>query len=150
MVRTLCQPLSEIDEDEALQKILEGTATATGETFFAAVVKNLASALHTNSAWVTEYLPATRQLRALAFWSDGDLVCDIVFDIAGTLCEAVIEKAGLVHFPDNLIELFTHNPLVKKIQAASYMGVPFWIPATASWVISPCWTHVRCQRRFAV
>ena len=128
MVQTIQQPLSEIDEDEALQKILKGTATVTGETFFSALVENLSSAMHTHSAWVTEYIPTTRQIRALAFWSDGNLLCDILLDIAGTPCEVVIEKAELVHYADNLIELFPHNPFIKKFQAASYMGVPMMDP----------------------
>ena len=35
-------PLQGLDEDAALRTILEGTATATGERFFAALVENLA------------------------------------------------------------------------------------------------------------
>ncbi len=51
----------------ALRMILEGTASETGERFFKALVDNLARALGTHGAWVTEYLPQTRSLRALAF-----------------------------------------------------------------------------------
>ena len=55
------------DEQTALRMILEGTASETGERFFMALVENLARALGTHGAWVTEYLPETRRLRALAF-----------------------------------------------------------------------------------
>ena len=41
-------PLQDIDLDIALRQILEGTATETGEQFFQALVKNLASALNTH------------------------------------------------------------------------------------------------------
>jgi hypothetical protein len=34
-----------VDEDRALRSILEGTATETGERFFAALVQNVAEAL---------------------------------------------------------------------------------------------------------
>lgn len=57
-------------EDDALNMILEGTATVTGEAFFAALVENLAKAMKTHSAWVTEYIEASQQPRALAFWAN--------------------------------------------------------------------------------
>jgi len=43
-------PLQDIDLDVALRKILEGTATETGEQFFKALVENLAAALNTHGA----------------------------------------------------------------------------------------------------
>ncbi len=45
-----------LDEDATVRAILEGTATATGERFFAALVENLSGALNTYSSWVTEYI----------------------------------------------------------------------------------------------
>ncbi len=57
-----------MNEDVVLRTILEGTAAETGERSFAALVQNLAMALNTHGAWVTEYLPECRLLRALAFW----------------------------------------------------------------------------------
>jgi hypothetical protein len=55
-------PLHNLDIDTALRTILEGTATETGAQFFKALVKNLASALGTHGAWVTEYFPESRRL----------------------------------------------------------------------------------------
>ncbi|MGA9236662.1 MAG: hypothetical protein WBV91_17695 [Desulfobacterales bacterium] len=53
--------------------ILEGTATETGERFFEALVVNLAKALNTHSAWVTEFIEETRRLRALGVEEDACL-----------------------------------------------------------------------------
>src|SRR5574341_711975 len=117
-------PMRGLDEEAALRSILEGTATETGERFFAALVENLAKALKTHGAWVTEFLPESRRLRALAFWMDGQWVRDYEIAIAGTPCEAVIEHARLVHFPDNLLALYPDDPEVKQTGAVSYMGVP--------------------------
>lgn len=61
------KPLQDLETDVALRAILEGTATETGQQFFAALVQNLAKALGTHGAWVTEYFPEKRCLRALAF-----------------------------------------------------------------------------------
>jgi PAS domain S-box-containing protein len=112
------------DENTALRTILEGTATATGGRFFGALVASLAKVLATHSAWVTEYLEATRQLRALAYWADGTLTRDFLIDIAGTPCEAVIARSELVHFPDHMIRLYPDNPEIRAINAASYLGAP--------------------------
>jgi PAS domain S-box-containing protein len=112
------------DENTALRVILEGTAPATGERFFDELVISLSKALNTHSAWVTEYLEETRQLRALAYWSDGRLTRDVLIDIDGTPCEAVIQQSGLVHYPDHVIRLFPENPGVASINAVSYLGAP--------------------------
>jgi PAS domain S-box-containing protein len=117
-------PLDGIDEGVALRRILEGTSKETGERFFFALVENLAKALNTHGAWVTEYIQECRRLRALAFWMDGQWVKDYEVDITGSPCEQVIETANLVHFPDNLLELYPDDPDIKEIGAVSYMGIP--------------------------
>lgn len=111
-------------EDLALRKILEGTASHTGQEFFRALVKNLAEALGTKSAWVTEYLPGGCRLRALAFWMEGRFVERYEFEIPGTPCEMVLEKKQLIHIPDNIIELYPKDSDLKTDDAASYLGAP--------------------------
>lgn len=117
-------PLQNLETDVALRAILEGTATETGRQFFAALVQNLAKALGTHGAWVTEYFSELRRLRALAFWMDGQWVMDYEVDIAGTPCERVIDTAKLVHFPDRILEIYPHEEELKAAGAVSYMGVP--------------------------
>ena len=113
-------------EDDALSIILEGTARVTGEAFFAALVENLSKAMDTHSAWVTEYLEESQQLRALAFWANGQLLTDFIIDMDGTPCGDVIEHAEFVHHPDNLINFYPQDSLLKQLKAVSYMGVPLW------------------------
>ena len=120
----IASPLGGLDEAAALRTILEGTANETGERFFVALVENLAKALNTHGAWVTEYIQECRRLRALAFWMDGQWVQNYEVDIAGTPCEQVIDTAALVHFPDNLLELYPDNPDIKETRAVSYLGMP--------------------------
>jgi PAS domain S-box-containing protein len=120
------RPLADLETDAALRAILEGTATETGHRFFAALVQNLAKALCTHGAWVTEYFPATRRLRALAFWMDGQWVKDYEVDITGSPCEKVIDTRQLVHFPDRLLDLYPNERDVRAIGAVSYMGVPLF------------------------
>jgi hypothetical protein len=98
------EPPRDLSDDAALRLVLEGTAAETGAGFFAALVQNLARVLGTHGAWVTEYLEASRRLRALAFWLGDRFVPDWEYDIAGTPCEALIQR-GYVHIPDNVIAL---------------------------------------------
>jgi len=108
----------------ALRMILEGTACETGERFFTALVENLARTLGTYSAWVTEYLPQPRRLRALAFWVGGDWVEGYEHVIDGTPCQVVVEGKRLVHYPNRVLELYPHEEDLKRMGAVSYMGVP--------------------------
>lgn len=111
-------------EDMALRKILEGTASHTGKDFFRALVENLAEALGTKGAWVTEYLPDKEVLRAIAFWMEDHFVDEYEFEIPGTPCEQVILKKKLFHVSDNLIEFFPGDRSLEFIGAASYLGAP--------------------------
>jgi PAS domain S-box-containing protein len=55
---------------------------------------------------------------------DGQWIQNYEVDIAGTPCEQVIETANLVHFPDNLLELYPDEPDIKDVGAVSYLGMP--------------------------
>ena len=111
-------------EQDALTMILQGTASETGERFFVALVDNLARAMGTHGAWVTEYVPQSRRLRALAFRLGDGWVNDYEHPIDGTPCQGVIEQRRMVHHPDRILELFPEEQGLKRIQAVSYLGVP--------------------------
>jgi PAS domain S-box-containing protein len=117
-------PMQGLDEDMALRSILHGTASRTGELFFVALVKNLASALNTDFAWVTEYFEESRRLRALAFLNGDDLVEDFEYDISGTPCEPVIAGAQLIHHPSGVQACYPQDADLRTLGLESYMGVP--------------------------
>jgi PAS domain S-box-containing protein len=116
--------LHEVHLDSALRTILEGTASETGARFFTALVENLAIALNTHGAWVTEYVEKSRRLRMLAYWVAGGIAEGYEYNIAGTPCEQVIDSASLRLFSDNLIAQFPDDPDLKPFGAISYMGIP--------------------------
>lgn len=113
-----------VKEDNAIRKILEGTASHTGIEFFRALVKNLAEALNTKGAWITEYLPEKQRLKALSFWLENRFVDDYEYEIRGTPCENVVTEQRLFHVPENVIELFPDDPDLEPFEAMSYMGAP--------------------------
>jgi len=112
-----------IDEDAALRSILEVTAPETGTRFFETLVRSVARALGTTGAWVTEYLPENRRLRALAFWLDGRFI-EWEQAIDGTPCEVVIQEQRLVHIPERVSLLYPGDPGLQKNNISSYLGVP--------------------------
>ena len=117
-------PFHDLDVDASLRTILEGTATETGERFFAALVENLARALNTHGAWVTEYTEEQRRLKALAFWMGGQWIHGWEMVVDGTPCGRVIDERCLIHIPDNLLDIYSNDPDVQAVGAASYMGMP--------------------------
>ncbi len=112
------------DDVSALRLVVAGTVSETGTAFFRALVKNLATVMGTCGAWVTEYKPASKHLRAIAFWSRGEFIGDYEYAYAGTACEPVVEAKRLVHIPDRLLELYPHDVDDVTRGAVSYIGVP--------------------------
>ncbi|MDR8389639.1 sigma 54-interacting transcriptional regulator [Aliifodinibius sp. S!AR15-10] len=112
------------EEQEALRTILQGTAAHTGKEFFRELVKRLAKALHTESAWVTEFIEKEQKLRALAFWMGDRFIEGYEYDVPGTPCEVVLEKKNMLHVPKNVVNLFPQDPDLKKYSAMSYLGAP--------------------------
>ena len=80
-----------------LEQILAGTASESGERFFATLVKSLAQALDVHGAWVTEYLREARRLRAHAFWLGGQWVADFEYDLQDTPCAPVVEDPRIFY-----------------------------------------------------
>ncbi|HEU4678398.1 MAG TPA: sigma 54-interacting transcriptional regulator [Terrimicrobiaceae bacterium] len=113
-----------IREDKILRFLVEGTVSETGSDFFRALVRNLSEALQTYGAWITEYLPESRRLRALAFWTKDGFLEHFEHSIDGTPCQAVIETRSRAHFPERLLELYPDDPDIKAMGAVSYMGTP--------------------------
>jgi len=109
----------------ALKKIVEGTATHTGNEFFRSLVKNLAESIDAHGVWVSEFIPDTNRLRALAFWLEDHFEEEYEYDIVGTPCEESLKHPDLFHIPDNIVELFPDDrPSLKRQNAVSYLGFP--------------------------
>lgn len=64
MIETEQKARAALDKEAVYRLILEGTVRETGAEFFRALVRNLASALDTLGAWVTEYDQQRQRLRA--------------------------------------------------------------------------------------
>jgi transcriptional regulator with PAS, ATPase and Fis domain len=114
-----------IDEERALRAVVEGTASETGQEFYRALVRNMAAALETHGAWLTEYDERTERLRALAFWFGDRFVEGFEYPLAGTPCETAIRECRLVHVPDRIVDLYPDDQVAfPRNDVVSYLGVP--------------------------
>lgn len=113
-------------DPQVLREIVAGTSAEIGAGFFDALVKHLAQALGTKCAWVTEWLPEKRRLRALSFWAGDKYLLDFEYDITDSPCELVIENRRLTLIPDRLLDLFPRDSHLEQFGAMSYMGVPLF------------------------
>jgi PAS domain S-box-containing protein len=110
--------------EEALQLIVEGIASKTGDEFFHSCVHYLAELLQVRYALVAECVAATQtQLRTLAFWTGEDFCENLEYDIADTPCQKAIEGTICYH-PDGLQALFPSNRTLTALEAQSYLGIP--------------------------
>jgi PAS domain S-box-containing protein len=107
---------------ESLRTIIEGTAHSTGDDFFRTLVEHLARTIGTRHAFVSEFIPPGR-IRTVAFWSEGKIVANIEYELAGTPCQEVID-GGFCFYPSGLqLKYPETEPGIE-----SYMGVPLATP----------------------
>ncbi len=108
--------------EDILRLVTEATSPVTGEEFFRAMMRRLATALGVRWAFVTKCLdyPTTR-VRMLAHWADKDFAYNKEFELAGTPCEQVVRDGALCFYPRGLSR---HFP--KKVGRESYIGIPIF------------------------
>ncbi len=110
------------DREATLRIIAKGTAREVGVEFFRSLVKNLATALNVEYAYISELKPDGSKFQSKAGWGKGQALPP--FDVpAGGPCETVL-KQTCVHHPSKLRELYPHVQLIQDIGVESYCGVP--------------------------
>ena len=117
-------PSSRLDENEALRRVVEGTASETGEGFLRSLVDNLRSALGTMGAWVATLDEERSELRAVSMRLRDDWLDGYTYPVMGTPCEVALSERRAVHVPDRMVELYRGVPAHRHYGAVSYLGVP--------------------------
>jgi PAS domain S-box-containing protein len=113
--------------DEALQNLVAGTASVTGEEFFPALVRHLAAALGVRMAVVTECLDESfEHARQLARWKDGQLDSGLEYATDNTPCSRVLKGGGLCFYPDHVQDHFPGNTFLPAFGAVCYLGAPLF------------------------
>ncbi len=104
----------------ALQNLIAGTATTTGQDFFPALVSHIATALNVSYAIVTERVDDT--LQSLAFWANGSLQPSIKYKYAKTPCEQSLEH-GTFYCSGAIQQRFPDDIDLVEMEAESYLGM---------------------------
>lgn len=107
-----------------LKRLVEGTASDTGEAFFSSLVQNLADALQVSHAFVSEYIAQPDQLRSLAVWANGGAHQNFEAALAVTPCSGVVQTSRSQYYADSMQERFPQAELLTEWQTESYLGVP--------------------------
>ncbi|MDY7020503.1 MAG: PAS domain S-box protein, partial [Cyanobacteriota bacterium] len=106
--------------EQALQNLIAGTATTTGQDFFPALASYIAEALGVSYVIVTEQLDKT--LHTLAFWANGRLQSPFSYDIIHTPCEQVLER-GSLYCEHSVQQMFPDDLDLVDLEAESYLGI---------------------------
>lgn len=112
------------DELAALRAIVEGTARTTGEEFFQSLVQQLAAAMGRGCSLIAEFAgPSRSRVRTLAYFSNGKLMPNVEYELAGTPCEDVA-RGNLCHYPSEVWKRFPRDEALVEMGIESYLGVP--------------------------
>jgi PAS domain S-box-containing protein len=114
------------DELVALRAIVEGTAAATGEEFFHALVRHIASAMSMEYALVAEF-HGNMRARTLGWWTPQGIGANYEWDLSGSPCEDVVQ-GKLCHYPAGVAVKFPRDEGLAQLGIESYMGVPLCAP----------------------
>ncbi len=111
------------EELTALYEILTGTADATGEKFFDALVCHMAKALRVAYAFVSVFTDRESRMRILAYYQNGRVLHGIEYEVNPTPCSRVI-RGDLYHCPRSVQSHFPSDRDLAQLKAESYRGVP--------------------------
>jgi PAS domain S-box-containing protein len=119
--------------EEALRRIVEGTAAATGRDFFRSLTRHLAGALGFRYALVGELIsPKPARIRTLAVWTGdpqdprgGRFADGFDYLLANTPGDYVVGKKPC-HFPQAVRHLFPEDAVLERFGVESYVGVPLF------------------------
>lgn len=110
--------------EEALQSIVEGTASAIDIAFFHCLVQHLAKVLQVRYALVAEYVDGEKtRLRSLAFWIGEGFAENFEYNLADTPGATIINhRQG--HYPENIQPLFPIDLYLVDLNIQGYWAVP--------------------------
>ena len=112
---------------QALQSIVEGTAAHTGDEFFRACVKSLATALDVAYVLIAEVDSSQAEgniANVLAFWMGTDFGENFQYDLCSTPCNNVFGERTICRYTDSVQALFPDDAYLIDLGAESYVGIP--------------------------
>lgn len=109
--------------DAARQKLIE-CSRLIGRPFLDGLVEGLAEALGARWVLLCDLHPNNpTRARVVSAWGDGHRQDYFEYDVEGTPCAKVLDD-DMCYYPADVAGLFPEDPLLAKIGAESYLGIP--------------------------
>jgi PAS domain S-box-containing protein len=109
--------------EEAINALVRGTASVTGEEFFPVLVRQLAAALEVSYAFVTELIPGSRtKLRILASWERTAWGAPIEYESGHTPCGIVL-RDGMAYYASDVQRAFPDDRYLIDRAITSYLAI---------------------------
>ena len=120
-VLLLVRDISDRKQSElALQSLLEGTASVTGQEFFPELVKHIAIALDVSHVFINKF--SGEKLETMAWYADDRVQPNLTYSIANTPCERAF-RDGIYTCSSRLKQLFSLDEDLAKMNVDNYMGM---------------------------
>jgi PAS domain S-box-containing protein len=108
---------------QAIKTMAFGTASAVGQEFLQALLRQVCAVLKVRYVFVTEWLPdRTDRLRTVAGWCGDRAAEPMEYELSDTPCQEVF-KDGEAFFPCGVQQLFPQDEYLVTLDIESYMGV---------------------------
>lgn len=123
MVQTTRPPDGEIQSFASVQAKLASCSKVVGEAFFPVMVEALAEVLAVRSVLLSTLHPADPgKACTVAVWDNGP-GDNFEYQLEDTPCADIVGQ-GACCFPDNIVDLFPQDQMLKDMGAKSYVGTP--------------------------
>ena len=116
------QPQQFLDK---LRLVVDNTSSKVGHDYFKSLAQSLSSALGADYVFIGEALEEFKRVRTLAYWSENRFVSNVEYETRETPCGRIL-NAKITFFPDKLRELFPDDPDLDRLEAESYLAIPFF------------------------
>lgn len=111
---------------DLLLQVARGASEPVVDERLETLVRSFANYMGATEAFLTECIdhePAAQasRVRTIAYWSEGQTVANVEYEIAGTPCAEVLHQAQAVYWPKAMAQRW---PLEKGLPYESYLGLP--------------------------
>lgn len=109
--------------DRLLQSVARGVSEEVGEEFFRSLVREMATVLDIDYAFVGERSSDGKTIKTIALCAHGTIIDNFEYELPGTPCASIIEGGKLCSFPDNVQQRFPEDRLLIDMGIESYVGI---------------------------
>ena len=109
--------------ETALESLVAGTATTTGEDFFPALASHIGNALNVSHVFIAELVD--QQLQTLSFWERGKLQENFSYPWQKAPCERAL-KEGEYHCNCQVQQKFPEDIDLVEMGVNSYLGIALY------------------------